>query len=61
MSSVYVYQLLNCIYWYLVSRLGGTGIRLEDDVVVTEGGAEVLNKGCPEIVEEVTQLISSSQ
>ena len=32
----------------------GTGIRLEDDIVVTEGGAEVLNKGCPETVEEVS-------
>jgi len=43
---------------HLVPRLCGTGIRLEDDVFVTEGGAEVLNKGCPETVEEVSDDIS---
>ncbi len=39
-------------------RLSGTGIRLEDDVLVLEDGpGEVLNVGCPESLEELTALI----
>ncbi|XP_064395965.1 xaa-Pro aminopeptidase 3-like [Halichondria panicea] len=39
-------------------ELQGTGIRLEDDVLITEQGPEILNKNCPDSVEEVTKLIA---
>lgn len=42
-------------------ELQGTGIRLEDNIVVTEGGREVLNKGCPEQLDELAELISNTQ
>lgn len=38
-------------------RLLGTGIRLEDNILVTDGIAEVLNKDCPELIEELAQLL----
>ncbi len=38
-------------------RLLGTGIRLEDNVLVTDGDAEVLNRNCPETLEELNELI----
>ena len=40
-----------------LSRLCGTGIRLEDNVLVTDGEPEVLNKGCPEEIEDITRLM----
>ena len=39
------------------ARLLGTGIRLEDNILVTKDGAELLNKDCPETPEELEQLI----
>jgi len=36
-------------------------VRLEDDVVVTAGGAEVLNVGCPETIQELSEIIGTSQ
>ncbi len=38
-------------------RLQGCGIRLEDNVLVTEEGPEVLNINTPDTVEELTTLI----
>ena len=38
-------------------RLQGTGIRLEDDVLVTEGVPEVLNIGTPDTIDELTEIM----
>lgn len=39
----------------------GLGIRIEDDVLVTENGAEVLTKNCPKEVAEIQALASQNQ
>jgi len=37
----------------------GIGCRIEDDVLVTDGGVEVLSRGCPKEVKELMDLISN--
>jgi Xaa-Pro aminopeptidase len=39
----------------LAAEVGG--IRIEDDVLVTETGCEVLTRGCPKTVEEIEALM----
>lgn len=41
----------------LCARLQGTGIRLEDDVLITESAAEVLNKDTPETLDELAEVM----
>ena len=43
----------------MLLRLKGTGIRLEDNVLVTDGEAKILNKGCPDAIEELAELTNS--
>ena len=46
------------IYFFVPDyRLQGTGIRLEDDVLITEGKAEVLNKGTPDTLDELAEVL----
>jgi Xaa-Pro aminopeptidase len=37
------------------------GIRIEDDVAVTEDGVEVLSAGCPKEIAEIEALLASAQ
>ncbi|XP_014477956.1 PREDICTED: probable Xaa-Pro aminopeptidase 3 [Dinoponera quadriceps] len=46
---------------YAPPHFHGLGIRIEDDVLVTENGAEVLTKNCPKEVAEIQALASQNQ
>ncbi len=41
-------------------RWGGIGIRIEDDVLVTEDGPIILTASCPKSVEEIEALVGSA-
>jgi Xaa-Pro aminopeptidase len=41
-------------------ELKGIGIRIEDDVLVTPDGCEVLSKGVPKEVAEVEALVGAN-
>ncbi|XP_059090503.1 xaa-Pro aminopeptidase 3-like [Tigriopus californicus] len=38
----------------------GIGIRIEDDVLITSSGYEVLSKSCPKTIDQIEMLIQSS-
>ena len=42
-------------------RYRGIGIRIEDDVLITENGAEILTAECPKEVEEIERLMSRTR
>ncbi|KYN36963.1 putative Xaa-Pro aminopeptidase 3 [Trachymyrmex septentrionalis] len=43
---------------YAPSHFHGLGIRIEDDILVTENGPEILTKNCPKEVAEIEALAS---
>jgi Xaa-Pro aminopeptidase len=42
------------------SRWAGIGIRIEDDILVTENGPIVLTASCPKTIEEIESLVGSA-
>lgn len=68
-----IYILFECII-YFINILGvyisknnlqvheeflGLGIRIEDDVLVTENSIEVLSKDCPKEIADIEKIMSS--
>jgi len=43
---------------YAPSHFHGLGIRIEDDVLITENSSEVLTKNCPKELAEIEALAS---
>tara|TARA_B100000575_G_scaffold72989_2_gene56779 strand:- start:21450 stop:22754 length:1305 start_codon:yes stop_codon:yes gene_type:complete len=41
------------------SRYSGIGVRIEDDVLITESGPLVLSDGCPKTIDEIESIVGS--
>ena len=42
-------------------RFRGIGIRIEDDILITHDGADVINKDCPKDIKDIETLIGTKQ
>lgn len=62
MANVLLY-MYTCIERMIITKgffsFKGTAIRIEDNVLVTEDGCEVLNKNCPETIDEICTLMQN--
>ena len=41
-------------------KYSGIGIRIEDDVLITEDGPLVLTDGCPKTIDEIESIVGSA-
>ena len=46
--------VVNCVF----PSYEGLAIRVEDNVLITENGCEILNRNTPQSVEDITNLFS---
>lgn len=44
-----------------LNRYRGIGIRIEDDVLITENGPDVLTAECPKEVEDIERLMNGTE
>lgn len=44
-----------------LNRYRGIGIRIEDDVLITENGPDVLTAECPKEVENIEKLMNGTE
>lgn len=44
-----------------LNRYRGIGIRIEDDVLITENGPDVLTAECPKEVEDIEKLMNGTE
>ena len=42
-------------------RYSGIGIRIEDDVLITDSGPVVLTANCPKKIDEIEALVGSNR
>ena len=47
------------VYYFYYFRFLGVAVRIEDDVLITSEGPQVLNKGTPQTVEEISAIINN--
>lgn len=40
-------------------KYAGIGIRIEDDILITDNGPEIINRNCPKEIDEIEQIIGT--
>ena len=53
-------QLLMGLSLFILSRYKGTGIRIEDDILITNKGPVILTSQCPKEIDELQEIVGST-
>ena len=56
--SVFFFPLTQVFILFVDNRYRGIGIRIEDDILITNNGPEVLTAECPKEVEDIESLMN---